>query len=475
MWSRIKRYFYYRTFPISTKLTALYAAILLGILLFTSLITIFGLRYVLNVQSQKELDISITNVKHYLEEGNPIDSNLLEQNLLMPGLALRVFDEQGNLLLDSSPYQFEQERFIREKEKHEGLNPHHPIKSKEFRTEKHTKDADFFEIPVKSDEQLYYLQFIRMLSFQDAFLHTLTLSLIGTNLIGLLIAVLSGMFISRKILRPIREITNAAKEIEVSNLGKRIPVSGSNDELAELANTFNHMLDRIHKGFEQQRRFVSDASHELRTPITIISGYADMLDRWGKEDRSALDEGILAIKLETANMQSLIEKLLFLARADQGNQALKKAPLDTKGLIEEIFQETCLIAPKHQIILENNDAASILADAYAIKQMLRAFIENSIKYTKAGGRISISAKQLDNHLNITIQDTGIGIPLEEQSQIFDRFYRVDKSRTKETGGTGLGLSIASWIAKQYGIAIVVKSAPGQGTAITAQIPLLTGQ
>jgi signal transduction histidine kinase len=279
------------------------------------------------------------------------------------------------------------------------------------------------------------------------------------------------MFISRKILQPIRAITDTAQQIEVNNLGKRIPISGSNDELAELANTFNHMLDRIHNGFEQQRRFVSDASHELRTPITVISGYADMLDRWGKEDRSALDEGILSIKLEAANMQNLIEKLLFLARADKGSQAFKKVPLQTQGLIEEIFQETCLIAPNHQVILVNNDSASILADAYDIKQMLRAFIENSIKYTKAGGRISISAKQLDNHLNITIQDTGIGIPIEEQSRIFNRFYRVDKSRTKETGGTGLGLSIASWIAKQYGIILEVESAPGQGTAITAQIPL----
>lgn len=467
MWLRIKRYFYERTFPISTKLTALYAAILLGILLFTSLITIFGLRFVLHVESQKELDISIINVKRYLEEGNPINSKLLEQNLLTPGLILRVFDEQGNLLLDSSPYQLEHERFIHDKEKYEGHNPHH--------AEKHTKSADYLEFPIKSGGQLYYLQFIRMLSFQAAFLNTLTLSLIVTNLLGLLIAILSGMFISRKILKPIRAITDTAQEIEVSNLGKRIPVSGSNDELAELANTFNHMLDRIHNGFEQQRRFVSDASHELRTPITVISGYADMLDRWGKEDRSALDEGILAIKLEAANMQNLIEKLLFLARADKGTQALKKVPLQTQGLIEEIFQETCLIAPKHQVILANNDSALILADAYAIKQMLRAFIENSIKFTKAGGRISISARQLHNNLNITIQDTGIGIPIEEQSQIFHRFYRVDKSRTKETGGTGLGLSIANWIAKQYGITLEVESALGQGTAITAQIPLLTQQ
>lgn len=477
MWSRIKSHIRLRTFPISTKLTILYTGILFCILLFTSLLTIAGLRYVLNIQSEKEMDISITNVLHYVEEGNPIAPNLLEQNLIMPGLALRIFDEQGNLLLDSSPYQLEHRPPIKKsREEHENRDRHRPIilsqDTEGSRVERHTREANYTQVLAKSGEHSYYLQFIRVLSFQSTFLRTLTISLIVTNLLGLLIAILSGMFISRKILRPLRSIINTTKKIQINDLDKRIEVSSSKDELAELSNTFNHMLDRIQTGFEQQRRFVADASHELRTPVTVISGYADMLDRWGKENRSALDEGISAIKLEAASMQNLIEKLLFLARADQGIQVMNKVALNTEGLIREVIQETGLIAPNHQVILEHNVSAFILADASFIKQMLRIFIENSIKYTPPGGRISICSQQIDHYLKITIQDTGIGIPAEEQSNIFDRFYRIDKSRSKETGGTGLGLSIARWIAQQHDITIQIESKNGEGTAIMVQIPLL---
>jgi signal transduction histidine kinase len=479
MWSKIRRLILHRTFPISTKLTILYTVILFCILLFTSLLTITGLRYVLNAQSEKEIEISITNVLRYLEAGNPIDPQLLEQNLLMPGLALRVFDEQGKLLLDSIPYQLEHRPPIKKDiEEHENRNHHskelRPDRG-EFRTERHTKEASYIQVLAKSGERSYTLQFIRVLSFQSTFLHTLTISLIVTNLLGLFIAILSGMFISRKILRPIRSISDTAKEIEINDLGKRIQASGNNDELSELTNTFNHMLDRIQTGFEQQQHFVADASHELRTPVTVISGYADMLDRWGKENRSALDEGISAIKLEAANMQNLIEKLLFLARADQGIQIMNKIPLNTEELIGEVIQETCLIAPNHQVVMEKNTSASILADASFIKQMLRIFIENSIKYTPAGGRISICSKKINQYLEITIRDTGIGIPAGEQSKIFDRFYRIDKSRSKETGGTGLGLSIAHWIAEQHGISIQIESNSGEGTAIAVQIPLLPSE
>ena len=281
------------------------------------------------------------------------------------------------------------------------------------------------------------------------------------------------MFISRKTLQPLRTIITTAKEIEIHDLGKRIPLSNSKDELHELAATFNHMLNRIQTGFEQQQRFVADASHELRTPITVISGYADMLDRWGKQDGAALTEGIEAIKSEAANMHNLIEKLLFLARTDQNKQTLTKDALLMPPLLEDIFQETRLIAPQHQVLLSQNQQASILADAVAIKQMLRIFIENSIKYTPDGGVITLASQRINTHLEITITDTGIGIPKKEQAKIFDRFYRVDSSRSKTTGGTGLGLSIAHWIAAQHNATIQVASVPSQGTTITLKFPLIS--
>ncbi len=462
MWSKIKHRITQR--PISVKLTVIYTAILFCILLLTSMLTLGGLRFFLGTQAQKDLDISRANVIRYLTAGNPIDQQLLEQDLLSPGVLLQVFDEHGRLLLDSAPY-------LRTPEYKS--SPHrniHPDRKKDFH-KFHTEDAFYGHQLVWPGNHPYTLQFIRPLSTELHFLRTLAVSLVGTSLLGLAIAIAAGLYISRKVLRPIRDMTEAAKQIEVNNLQRRLAVSETGDELSELATTFNHMLNRIQAGFEQQRRFVGDASHELRTPITVISGYADMLDRWGKEDEATLSEGILAIKSEAANMHILLEKLLFLARADQGKQVITKAPLIVEQLIEEVVRETKLVAPKHQVELTANDPAIIQADGALIKQMLRIFVENSVKYTPTGGTIRIASEHQSNQLAITVQDTGIGIPTGEQSKIFDRFYRVDKSRTKATGGTGLGLSIARWIAEQHNSSIQVTSAANQGTTITVLLPL----
>ena len=272
-------------------------------------------------------------------------------------------------------------------------------------------------------------------------------------------------------MRPLCSITATAREIEVDDLEKRIPRSGSGDELDELSATFNHMLARLQTGFDQQRRFVDDASHELMTPITVISGYVNMLLRWGKQKPQALEEGLNAIQSETANMTNLIEKLLYLAKADQGKQHLQKNALSLAPFLETIFKETRMIAPHHQITLSANEPAIVEADCAALKQMLRIFIENSIKYTPPGGSICLASKQMDHHLEITIADTGIGIAPENQDKIFDRFYRVDESRSKSTGGTGLGLSIARWIADQHGCSIAIISSPGEGTTVTLRLAI----
>jgi signal transduction histidine kinase len=232
------------------------------------------------------------------------------------------------------------------------------------------------------------------------------------------------------------------------------------------------MLDRIQKGFELQKRFISDASHELRTPVTVIAGYADMLDRWGKDEPDALTEGVEAIKSEAANMHSLIEKLLFLARTDKGKQIICRIPFQLEELIEEVYRETCLIAPQHQVIMDRNDTVIVLADKLLLKQMLCIFIENSIKFTPSDGLIRINSEQDGSFVEISIKDTGIGIANEDLLKIFDRFYRVDKSRTKTTGGNGLGLSIAKWIAEQHQCEISVSSTVEEGTTVRVKVPIL---
>ena len=239
-----------------------------------------------------------------------------------------------------------------------------------------------------------------------------------------------------------------------------------------------------------KNEFISSVSHELRTPVTVIKGYSDMLARWGSQDEEALREGLEAIRSEAEDMQELIEKLLFLARADQKRQIMHKEPLDMAPLVEDVFRKLELTDKEHDHVLEVNEPATVLADKVAMKQMLRIFLENAVKYTPAGGRISLSAQMVQlkeketqkepavlgqQVLKITISDTGIGIPAEALDKIFDRFYRVDTSRSRQegtVGGTGLGLSIASWIAREHNMDIQVESQVGQGTSFMVYIPVI---
>ena len=202
-----------------------------------------------------------------------------------------------------------------------------------------------------------------------------------------------------------------------------------------------------------------------------------MLSRWGRHDEETLQEGLEAIGSAAENMQELIEKLLFLARADQKRQILHKELLDMQALVGDVFRKMQMAVDSHHLQLLANEPAMVLADKVTMRQMLRIFLENAVKYTPAGGVIRLSSRcspDDEGYSELVIEDTGIGIAEEEQEKIFQRFYRVDSSRTKEAGqpgGTGLGLSIAKWIADRHGIKIRVESQPGTGTRFTLKIPL----
>ncbi|MEW8957391.1 sensor histidine kinase [Clostridium sp.] len=276
---------------------------------------------------------------------------------------------------------------------------------------------------------------------------------------------------SKKILKPIDEMNSTVKDITINKIHTRLNISGSQNELKDLALTFNEMLDRIQKSYESQNQFVSDASHELRTPISVIQGYIRLLDRWGKEDKDVLDESIEAIKSETENMKDLVEKLLFLARGDKYTQKVNKETFNLKILIDEVVKETKLIDDNHNINCYENQDVEIFADYKLLKEALRIFVDNSIKYTKPSGSITIGSYSSETQAHINIEDTGIGIAPEDLPNIFNRFYRADKSRTKDTGGTGLGLAIAKWIVMEHRGSIDVISGVNKGTKITINLPL----
>jgi signal transduction histidine kinase len=256
------------------------------------------------------------------------------------------------------------------------------------------------------------------------------------------------------------------REIGETDFSKPLAVYGEGDDVREYAVAFNQMARRLGDYIERQKRFISDASHELATPITIINGHADMLIRWGKENPETLENGLATIKAEALRMNELVDSLLLLARSDSGKQAYDFARLDLGGLLAESIAETKLIAPGLTIEADIAPGLAAVCDGYAIRRVLRILLSNAVKYTGDDGRIHVKAYASHGMAFVTVRDNGMGIPAEHLARVFERFYRVDASRTQKTGSSGLGLAIAKEIVTAHGGEIHAESEPGDGTAFT---------
>lgn len=275
--------------------------------------------------------------------------------------------------------------------------------------------------------------------------------------------------------RYIDDLAGVISSIDADKLDSRISIDSSQNELKGLASAINDMLNRINDSYQSQIRFVSNASHELRTPISVIQGYANLLDRWGKNDEKTMQESIDAIKSEAESMKELVEQLLFLARGDNETIQFHKEVVDICEIMDEIIKETQVIHLNQNFKISLSRPAYVNADKQLIKQVIRILVDNSIKYTPDGGEIILRITKKDNSVHITIQDSGIGIKAEDLANTFDRFYRSDESRARKTGGTGLGLSIAKLIIEHHNGHFEILSRIDIGTRITIIIPEVTDE
>ncbi len=268
----------------------------------------------------------------------------------------------------------------------------------------------------------------------------------------------------------LKSIAGALEKIDLHQLDKQVFVQTNQEELQEITSAINDMLLRINQAVQSQTRFVSDASHELRTPIAVIQGYINLLDRWGKNDPITLQESIDAIKNETENMKTLVEHLLFLARGDNETIQLQLDTFNVAGLIDEIIKEMRFIDPDRPFHFDQADPIMMCADRQLLKQTLRILIDNSMKYSDPHDPIIIGCHNKDDKTKIVIQDQGIGIKAEDVSRIFDRFYRSDPARKVKVKGAGLGLAIAKWIIEKHEGQLEVLSREKIGTRVTLQLP-----
>ena len=291
------------------------------------------------------------------------------------------------------------------------------------------------------------------------------------TIIGVVITVIVSKLLSRRILRPINNVIKTAKSISTDDLSKRIEVPKGEDELQNLTLIINEMLDRLETSFENQKKFVSDASHELRTPLAIIKGYAEIIRKRGTTDIDIFVESIDSIISETDNMRNLIQKLLFLAKGDITKINTKFIDIDANEMVHQIHSDTIVSTKTHTFHLEMGEDYKIKGDETLLQQAIRALIENATKYSEPNTNVYIKSFVKDGFGRISIRDEGVGISEEDAKRIFERFYRVDLSRTKATGGTGLGLAIVKRIVELHNGKIEVNSKMNEGTEISIILPI----
>ncbi|MGD8189580.1 HAMP domain-containing sensor histidine kinase [Brevibacillus ginsengisoli] len=294
---------------------------------------------------------------------------------------------------------------------------------------------------------------------------------------SVLISGVGGYVISRQLLRPIKMMTETMREIRNKRdegLALRVNFFANRDEISELASIFNEMMDRLEHSFQQQKQFVEDASHELRTPIAIIEGHLSLLNRWGKEDPVILSESLTMALEETKRLKLIVLELLELSRSEKPTTFSDAQPVNPTPIIEKLVLNMSLLHPEFTITKDLKDSEGLLIRIKPnhLEQILLILLDNAIKYSGQSKTIDMKSERRGNHLVMIIKDYGQGIPPKELPFIFQRFFRANKARNRDSSGIGLGLSIAQRLVTSYHGTISAKSHEGKGTSMILTFPLL---
>jgi len=385
-------------------------------------------------------------------------------------LAFRLFDEAGNLIVGSDP-----------KDPVAGLwtapagwdRENHYVHYETVQLADHSHAFRLCSLRVKTADgrtctaQAGYL-LDRMATSLALFRRVCAIGMV----IAVLLAVGAGRFLARRSLRPMQTVTETARRIGADSLTERIPLADTDDELDQLARTLNNMLERIEHHVRQVQQFTADASHELRSPLAALRGSAELAltrPRSAKELRQVIEESIEHYD----RLARVAEDLLLLTRADAGDQILHCEPVRFDSAVQDVVDLYTPLAQECGVDLTFSHPAGIQlkADGTRLRQLVGNLIDNAIRYTEAGDQVTVSLVQANGMACLSVGDTGVGIPAEHLSRIFDRFYRADRARSAKHGGAGLGLSICRMIAEAHGGKVDISSAPGEGTRVTAVIPL----
>ncbi len=469
----------YDKMPITKKIMLLYA------MFFT--FTIISISVIL-LLTTKSMGIGITyttlknnadNIENYIISGQRIDSDAIQSIIGNSYTEYIIENTTDKEVFVSDMFAFDKENDepLKRSELPENIENEFELRERRYNGYESLFDNSGYMLYTRKgheflsvcnefeyDGTTYSVRLFKATASNAVYVKYIAMRLFYADILGIFIACMLGLYVSYVLLKPLRKIRETAERISAEDLSRRIEIDGPDDELKDLSITFNSMIDRLEKSFEQQSRFVSDASHELRTPISVIKGYANLINRWGKDDPEILQEAVNNILEETDHMSVMIKNLLFLAKSDQKRNQVQKQPMSLNEAVRDISKDLMVTDERINVVTDICDEELIINGDYdLIKQMLWIYTENAVKYSGEKKTITYRVYKEGSYVCVSVKDNGCGIKDEDLPHIFDRFYRADKSRNKEIPGTGLGLSIAKWIVDIHNGEVKVESTVGVGT------------
>jgi heavy metal sensor kinase len=460
-----------RQLPIRLRLTLWYCAMFATAAAMLSVSSWWMLRRSLIATEYHELQERAEDVQLLLTQLGPhTNAELLQQKFTEiyqvkdDGKYLQVLDQDGHWIYRSK-------RMI-----DEGLRPASPEALPrqgtivEFR--QGTRYVRALAYPIRANGRAYSVQTGIALNKSMVLLSAFGAQLLLLTPAVLILAAIGGHFMSRKALAPVAAIATEARRINDRNLEIRLPIATTRDEISHLSETLNQMLERVELGVHSIREFTANAAHELRTPLALIRAEVEValsVPRSAREYREACEQ----VQLETVRMTGLIDSLVMLARVDAGTEALRRHPIEANQLVSQVAEKW-----KHAMRLALLDfgldttmkPVFVWGDIDSLQRLLTILLDNAVRYTPPGGAIRLQVTQSDGRVIFTVRDTGVGIAPEHQPRVFDRFYRVERTRGGASGGSGLGLALAKWIAEKHGTSLSLESAVGKGTSFQFAIP-----
>ena len=457
------------------RLTFWYVAVLAMVLIAFAAWTYFRVVNVLDEETDENLEAMASNFKSSLEtETAENDGKADAAEVIRGTLKESRFQDYNFAVYDS------QNRKIEATSANEDLN-NALLKLNEFAPEFSTINVGgnpvrIHSIPLDYDAQKYRLFVTHSLQDQTRFMNRLQSIYLVIVPLALILTGLGGYFLARKSLAPVLDMSRQAETLSATNLHERLPVQNEKDELGNLARVFNALLSRLESSFEQQRRFMADASHELRTPLAIVRGESEV--SLARDNRPAEEyrESLAIVNDESKRLTHIVEDLFTLARADAGEFRVNYTEIYLDELLTDCVRAVRVLADEQNITLnlDIKQEMPIYGDEQLLRRLLINLLDNAIKYNRKGGAVSIAAEKDLKVYKLKISDTGTGIPIDEQTKIFDRFYRSDKARSRSaetmTSGAGLGLSIALWIAELHHGIIELVSSTQDGSVFAVTIP-----